>query len=161
MGSLSFLQDVFLTQESGSPALQMDSLPTELWCVKLVTFQYNKDENSTRVLSSRKCNQQLCLDNDWVESRFPPNTLHSHVDYLELNILKKQQVQEGHSDLCQFTWKQKIILPCEGCPPCIRKRKDLLSPEREFRVEKVVEISLVTSLIYYSNPKLSCFIKSS
>ena len=32
VGSLSFLQGIFLTQESnwGSPALQVDSLPTEL-----------------------------------------------------------------------------------------------------------------------------------
>ena len=33
MGSLSLFQRIFLTQESklGSPALQLDSLPTELW----------------------------------------------------------------------------------------------------------------------------------
>ena len=78
--------------------MQEDSLPREVGCVKLVTFQYNKDTNFTRVLASMECNQHFCLDNDGVESRLPPNTLLSHVDYFELNIIKKQKVQEGHSD---------------------------------------------------------------
>ena len=66
-----------------------------------------------------------------------------HIGYFELKGLKKQPVQERHSDPSFSSWKQEINLPCERCPPCTRMIEDILTTkDREFRIEKAVQSAL-------------------
>ena len=59
--------------------------------------------------------------------------------YFELKLLKKQPVQEGHSDSSSPPEKEEINSPCERYPPCTsRQRDDLITRDREFRARKAV-----------------------
>lgn len=61
-----------------------------------------------------------------------------HIDYFEINLLKRQLVQ-GHSDPSSSSLKQGINLPCKRYFPCPGKKRDsLLIRDRELRVEKAV-----------------------
>lgn len=61
-----------------------------------------------------------------------------HIDYFELNLLKRQLVQ-GHSDPSSSSLKHGIKLPCKRYFPCPGKKRDsLLIRDRKLRVEKAV-----------------------
>lgn len=53
-----------------------------------------------------------------------------HINYFKLKALKKQRVQERHSDPPLTSWKQEIKFPCERYPPHTRRKEDIhIGPE--------------------------------
>ena len=59
-----------------------------------------------------------------------------HIDYLELKVLKKQLVQEEHSDPLLSPRKQEISLLCEKYPSCTRRIESILiTRDREFKTK--------------------------
>ena len=57
----------------------------------------------------------------WGSGHAAPNMPLWHIDYFELKLLKKQLVQEKHSEPPLSPWKQEINLQCERYPPCPKK----------------------------------------
>jgi len=73
-----------------------------------------------------------------------------HKGYFELLTHKKQQVQEGHSDLLFSFKKQNIKLLYERCPSYTRREETFLSPETESPGQKnSVQIDLSKLIIIF------------
>ena len=78
-----------------------------------------------------------------------------HMDYLELKLLKKQLMQEGHSDppLC-LPESRKQVSPLGGALPASGRRTPLSLEIGNLGREAYINEPVI-SLIYYSKPKLS------
>ena len=112
MGSLSLLQGIFPTQESnqGSPALQADSLPTELW---------GEPPSTPTILRLREWSLQRCCGRKWqtfwegLTGSGGPQPLPSpgSLRVIRCSISTSGQSVEGPGGITEPTWYfGKIIL---------------------------------------------------
>lgn len=61
-----------------------------------------------------------------------------------IEVTVQTAVEEVLSDIPLSPRKQEINLPCEGCPPCTRRYRGILTPELGIRAQKAVGTSLAT-----------------
>lgn len=94
------------------------------------------------------------LPSKGVEDMPPQNMLLWHTDYLELKALKKQQMQEGLSDLPLFTLKQAVKFHMRKVASYTRKRRTSYPQRLGINAEMTCthQPTKITLTFHYSRP---------
>lgn len=106
----------------------------EMVCILFAKLCLRRNSESQN--SVRSSNKLSLTEGD--QNRLPQICQRSILCWIKVTE-KKQLVQEEHSDPPLSPWKQEVTIPCDRCPPCTRREKDLLiNRDGKVRAKKAI-----------------------